>query len=99
MRSMSGDQTFEFLATHIQNDALILISPNFLAEANARFLQNPNLLRQVVTVNVAFQWYERLTLRKRSILTGAHLQPFTLFAYKSHQKVFLIEMSPIISCL
>ena len=27
MRSMSGDQTFEFLATHIQNDALILISP------------------------------------------------------------------------
>ena len=49
MRCMSGDQTFEFLATHIQNDALILISPNFLAEANARLLQNPNLLRQVVT--------------------------------------------------
>ena len=42
MRSMSGDQTFEFLATHIENDALILISPNFLAEANARLLQNPN---------------------------------------------------------
>ena len=36
MRSMSGDQTFEFLATHIQNDALILISPNLLAEANAK---------------------------------------------------------------
>ena len=49
MRSMSGDQTFEFLATHIQNDALILISPKFLAEANARLLQNRNLLRQVVT--------------------------------------------------
>ena len=49
MRSMSGDQTFEFLATHIQNDALILISPNFLAEANARLLQNTNILRQVVT--------------------------------------------------
>ena len=49
MRSMSGDQTFEFLATHIQNDALILISPTFLAEANARLLQNPNLSRQLVT--------------------------------------------------
>ena len=46
---MSGDQIFEFLATHIQNDALILISPNFLAEANARLLQKPNLLRKAVT--------------------------------------------------
>ena len=40
MRSMSGDQT-----THIQNDALILISPNFLAEANVRLLQDPNLFK------------------------------------------------------
>ena len=46
---MSGDQTFKFIATHIQIDASILISPNFLAEANARLLQNPNLLRQIVT--------------------------------------------------
>ena len=69
MRSMSGDQTFEFLATHIQNDALILISPNFLAEANARLLQKPNLLRQVVTD------LEQYPLAPTSIVNRSQYQP------------------------
>ena len=69
MRSMSGDQTFEFLATHIQNDALILISPNFLAEANARLLQNPNLLREVVTD------LEQYPLAPTSIVNRSQYQP------------------------
>ena len=69
MRSMSGDQTFEFLATHIQNDALILTSPNFLAEANARLLQNPNLLRQVVTD------LEQYPLAPTSIVNRSQYQP------------------------
>ena len=66
---MSSDQTFEFIATHIQNDALILISPNFLAEANARLLQNPNLLRQVVTD------LEQYPLAPTSIVNGSQYQP------------------------
>ena len=68
-RSMSGDQTFEFLATHIQNYALILISPNFLAEANARLLQNPNLLRQVV------KDLEQHPLAPTSIVNRSQYQP------------------------
>ena len=66
---MSGDQTFEFLATHIQNDALILISPNFLTEANARLLQNYNLLRQVVTD------LEQYPLAQTSIVNRSKYQP------------------------